>query len=481
MAKSKVDRFEIRTSSRRVFRRCLRKWGYSSALKMNLQRTGAETNINFWFGTAIHFAMEDYFGWNKFGDPRRAFKAYYKAFKPEDRPEGADDHYELGLAMLTYFLEWYPKHNNGMQFRTLWLDDADQAVEPNTPGARPAVEEEFTLDLGYRVIINAATGQIIKPWDCINDTIYDKDSFHPDWSVNNTLDAQTIEMNPHSTEYIMIHFVEKDGIGYNEEVTVRIVPICYHGTMDRIVVDTYGRWWILDYKTAKGADTRKLDTDDQISAYMWAAEQRFQHEFYGFIYLQLTKDVAKPPKRLKDGSLSVDKKQKTTYQLFKTEILKDYGEVSKAPSKVIDMLNHLADIEEPEGDRFIRWDFVTRNHAQKVATYNNIMAETKLMIDPELYLFPNPTRDCGWDCPYREICIATDQGRDDDAQSMLDANFEVRDDTLEHNHDDWKENITWPDENETIDKIDIEAEELVPKDLFNLILPEKYYDDNYEE
>lgn len=478
-----IERFEIRTSSRRVFRRCLRKWGYSSSLRMNLQRRGAETNINFWFGTSIHFAMEDYFGWNKFGDPRRAFKAYYKAFKPEDRPEGADEHYELGLAMLTYFLEWYPKHNKAMNFQTLWLDENDKEAKPFSPGARPAVEEEFTLDLGYRVIIDAKSGVILKQFNPEEDQLYLKDSYQADWAVNEPVETTYTQTAEPSTEYV--YLIKKSGIeghiGSVEDILVRVVPIAYHGTMDKLVVDDHGRWWVLDYKTAKGADTAKLDTDDQISAYMWAAEQRFQHKIYGFIYLQLTKDVAKPPKRLKDGSLSVDKKQKTTYALFKKELLDEFGEVNKAPNKMIEMLNHLADQEYPEGDRFIRWDFITRNDTQKLATYDNIMAETKLMLDMSMRLFPNPTRDCGWDCPYREICIATDQGRLDDAKSMLENTFEVRDDTLEHNHDDWTKDIVWPKEPLDPLVIDAEEEELVPKNIFNIILPEKYLTDNYED
>ena len=84
-----LSRFTIRTSDRRVFRRCLRKWGLQSSLKANLQRKGTEQNIHFWFGSAIHYAMEDYHGYNRFGDPRRAFKAYYNAFDPETLPEGA--------------------------------------------------------------------------------------------------------------------------------------------------------------------------------------------------------------------------------------------------------------------------------------------------------------------------------------------------------------------------------------------------------
>ena len=115
-----------------------------------------------------------------------------------------------------------------------------------------------------------------------------------------------------------------------------------------IVCDKYGRYWILDYKTAKGADTNKLDTDDQISAYLWAFEKWFGIKPYGFIYLQLTKEAVQEPKRLKNGELSVDKKQKTTYSLLKQEIIKDYGTVNAAPDKLIQFLNHMASIESPD-------------------------------------------------------------------------------------------------------------------------------------
>jgi len=479
-----VERYDIRTSSRRVFRRCLRKWGLQSSMRMGLQRKGAETNINFWFGTAIHFAMEDYFGYNKFGDPRRAFKAYYASFKTNDLPEGAEDHYELGLAMLTYFLEWYPKHNNDMQFKTLWFNEQDQAVDPGTPGARPAVEEAFLFDLGYKVLVNAVTGKMVKEWAPETDKLFNETEFIADASAP-ALPKEVIMTSDKTTVYQLLKVTEdKNELSYAfntntwETELVKIVPICYHGTMDKLVVDRFGRWWILDYKTAKGADTKKLETDDQISSYMWAAEQRYQHPFYGFVYLQLTKDVAKPPKRLKNMALSVDKKQKTTYYLFREEVLKDYGTIQKAPNAIVEMLNHLADMEEPEGDRFIRWDFVTRNDNQKRATYNNIMAETKMMITTDLFLYPNPTRDCGWDCPFRSICIAMDKG-EEDIQALIDMEFMVRDDTLEHNDDNWKDNIKWPEtplEAAAIDDVDLK-----PANIFNIELPEKYYNNTDEE
>lgn len=480
-----IDRYDIRTSSRRVFRRCLRKWGFQSSMRMGLERIGTETNINFWFGSAIHFAMEDYFGWNRFGDPRRAFKAYYGAFKPEDRPEGADDHYELGLGMLSYFLEWYPKHNSDMQFETLWFDENDRAVPPHTPGARPGVEQEFLFDLGYRVMVDVHTDKIVKEWDPKHDKLYLLEGYNFMGTGNTPIDPSTVEVGEGSRSYYYVEEKEDsespmfDLSGKSELHEVRIVPICYHGTMDRLCVDRFGNWWILDYKTAKGADTRKLDTDDQISAYMWAAEQRFQHPFKGFIYLQLTKEVAKEPRRLKDGSLSVDKKQKTTYTLFKEAVIQDYGSVQNAPNKMVDMLNHLAEQESAEGDRFIRWDLVTRNSHQKIVTYKNIMAETKMMIDVNQYLFPNPTRDCGWDCPFRHICIAMDEGMSkQEIDDMIGLEFQRRDDTLEHNDDDWKSKIKWPESEKDLAAIDNEFPDM--GETLNVILPDKYTEQSEE-
>ena len=433
-----VNRFDIRTSNRRVFRRCFRKWGFESAMRMNLTHKGVETNINFWFGSAIHFAMEDYFGYNRFGDPRLAFKAYYEVFPESDRPEGAAEYYDLGLAMLTYFIKWYPRHNNLYEFQTLWFNEKNEEVKPGTENSHPGVEQEFLLDLGYRVIIDSK-GDIIKRLDD-NDRLYRLDVFTTDRDLRK-VPVNEIELNK---EYEFLPLGEIPGYDDSYEV-VKIVPICYHGTMDRLVKDKLGRWWILDYKTAKSADTNKLDTDDQISAYMWAAEQKFHHKFYGFIYLQLTKTAVKMPRRLKNGSLSVDKKQLTTYSLFRQELIKDYGEVNKAPNKLIEALNNFAEMETPEGDRFIRWDLVTRNDNQKINTYQHIMDEVGLMLSPNLKLFPNPTRDCIWDCPYREVCIEMDKGNPDSVEELINMNFVKRSDTLEHNDDSWKANIKWPE------------------------------------
>lgn len=433
------SKFTIRTSDRRVFRRCLRKWDHMSSLRKNLKRRGTETNINFWFGSAIHFALEDYHGYNRFKDPRRALWAYYKAFKESEWPDGAELHYDLGMSMLSYYVTWYEKHNKDLEFRTPWLDANGQEVAPFTEGATPAVEQKFYFELPYQVVADRVTDEIYAVADEANLSRLVENEL-PQWS--GTSDEPTVE-----------YYWPVDDEGTLREV--HIVPIYYHGTMDRIVVDKYGRWWILDYKTAKGADTNKLETDDQISAYLWAAEKHFGRKIHGFIYLQLTKEAVQQPRRLKDGTLSTAKGQKTTYSLVRQAIIDDYGSVSAAPSKYVKFLNDMAMTEEPEGDRFIRWDYVYRNRGQIESTYEHILGELQLMLQQELYCFPTPTRDCIWDCPIRDMCIAMDK-KDDALVAKLMLDWEKRPRHEDGNADDWVANIPWPkDEQDLIPLEDI--------------------------
>ena len=418
-----ISHFTIRTSDRRTFRRCLRKWDFQSSLRGNWQYAGTEQNINFWFGSAIHFSMEDYHGENKFGDPRKAFWAYYQAFPANELPMGAEAYYELGMAMLSYYLTWYKRDNDVTGFETALVDpETRQLYDPHkvkkTNKMKYAVEQSFILPLNTYVAVDA-NGNIRKAFFDVQD--------------------------PSNISFT-----------YNG-IKCDIVPICYHGTMDKIVCDKYGRYWILDYKTAKGADTNKLDTDDQISAYLWAFEKWFGIKPYGFIYLQLTKEAVQEPKRLKNGELSVDKKQKTTYSLLKQEIIKDYGTVNAAPDKLIRFLNHMAAIESPEGDRFIRWDFVKRTPEQIKSTEEHIIGELRHMLWEDLYCYPTPTRDCIWDCPCRDLCLALDR-KDEVAVNEFMQNFEQRPRNEDGNLDPWRENIPWPEklaaEGKTVPELD---------------------------
>ncbi len=427
---SQRSKFTIRTSERRVFRRCLRKWSFQSSLKGNWKRSGTEQNINFWFGSAIHFALEDYHGENKFGDPRRAFWAYYQSFPKEEMPAAADGMYSLGISMLSYYLTWYNRHNSVSGYQTARVHkETHQLITADQWKLLPkeeqeqydyAVEQSFMLPLNYYVVVDVKTDEILEV-------------------IDNTKGDQVLPCAV-GEEY---DYADPNA-DLNVASRVKIVPICYHGTMDRIVVDKYGRFWVLDYKTAKGADTNKLETDDQISAYLWAFEKWYGFKPYGFVYLQLTKEAVQEPKRLKNKELSVDKRQKTTYSLVKQEIIADYGSVQAAPSKIIEFLNHMATLETPEGDRFIRWDHIKRSPEEIQSTEEHIYEELAQMLNPNLGYYISPTRDCIWDCPLRDWCLATER-KDNVAIEQFMKDYEKRPRDEDGNIEPWRENIPWPE------------------------------------
>lgn len=422
-----LSKFTVRTSDRRVFRRCLRKWDFQSSLRQNLTRAGSEQNINFWFGSGIHFCLEDYHGENRFEDPRRAYYAYHNAFPDDERPMGAENHYNLAMSMLTYYLTWMPRHNEQTGFETVWrMPDTYIPVPRGTPGAIPMDEISFITPLGVWAIVDIAEERIVGSI----------------WT-----DPQTGELSGDLLSGWDPHNPDQEYLFQNR--VVKCIEIFYHGTIDRIVQDKYGRYWLWDYKTAKSADTAKLATDDQVSAYLWAARKLFPFKIYGFVYLQLTKTKAVAPKRLKSGELSCDKRQSTTYSLYREALIEDYGEVNKAPSKMIETLNHLAANEQPEGDKFIRWDFVKRNDAQLDATERAIYGELRIMLDPNLYCYPSPTRDCSWDCPFRDACIAMDSGDQFGYDEVL-RGYEQRPHNQDGNIEEWRKNIQWTLEDGTL-------------------------------
>lgn len=445
------SKFTIRTSDRRLFRRCMRKWEFQSSLKKNLRRKGTEQNIHFFFGSAIHYAMEDFHGYNTYGDPRVAFDAYYNCFAEGDLPVFAEEHYNLGIGMLTYYLQWLERHNSEHQFETVWLRDREDgarvAVEPHSKDAYPLVEMSWSIPLGIDCIVNQETDKLLN--------IFRQNS--------ETARGYTDLAELYNAEsYYDISFQEYDKDAPGGLANAKIIPLMYHGTFDRIVKDAYGRWYILDYKTAKGADTNKLDTDDQISAYLWAARELLGKPLNGFIYLQLTKALAQEPKILTNGNLSKDKRQKTTYTLYKKALVQQFGSIGNVPNDYIETLNTFVEQETEEGDKFIRWDIVKRTEAELDATLRNIQAELRIMLLNGLTAYPSPTRDCIWDCPIRDICLSMD--RNEDVEKLL-LDWEERPRNEDGNIEPWRENL--PTTGTPLEEI-LKGKEYIPEVSINL-------------
>ena len=347
---------EIHTSDRYFFRRCRRRWNWSSPIKGHNLETKDSSIGPLWLGSGFHFALEDYHGYQRFNHPTEAFEAYVKAFRRAQLPDDWEELTELGLSMLSYYADiWLPKREH---FATLVLPDGSPAVEVS-------------------------------------------------WSIPIMYTAEGRE----------VHYV---------------------GTFDRVVVDSEGRLWVEDYKTAARFDAASLETDAQISAYTWAARQLYGPRVEGVLWIQFLKKQAKGPPVLQSGEFSQNKLQSTPYWLYRAALLEKFGEV---PQRYVEFLNSLAEQETADGDGFIKLFRVRRSPEHSQNLLAQIMHEVADMLDPGLPLYPNPTRDCAWDCPFRSPCLALDDGYDH--ESILLDNFQLR---TPMDHGGWRSRIIYPND-----------------------------------
>ena len=331
----------LHTTDRNAYRRCRRKWNLQSALKQNLCMKG-ELSPNLWFGTGFHFALEDYHGYNKFGDPAKAFKAYVNCFSKDELTLDCQALVDIGYGMIDHYInEWLPRRNN---HKTLIIDNIPQ-VEVESSIYIPELSEAFGL------------------------------------------------------------------------------PVIYQLKYDRVVTDMDGRFWIQDYKTAASFNVKKLETDPQVSAYCWAFPYIYGQVPAGMLYSQFKKAIAASPRILKNGNISTDKTQSTTYEKYLNALKEHYGNIT-FPPKNKEVLDTLLEQETPDSDAFIRWDKIARNEHHMKSEYQKILAEGYEMLNPKLAMYPNPTSDCNWDCDFFNVCLAQDDGSD--FKFMIEEDFEIR-------------------------------------------------------
>lgn len=369
----------IRTSDRIAFKQCRRKWGWSSHLKANLGPKHLAAPL--WFGSAIHYALEDYHGWNKFGRPAEAFKAYcistaqnYK----RDLPSDAQEHYELGIAMMDYYVDhWlgaYPRKPD----ETYWAED------PVTGKLEPQVEVNFEIP---------------------------------------------IPIEPGS---MLAVYLERLGVDV----------VLYRGTVDRVCVDEWGNLWVDEYKTAKMAQSTHFQTDPQVTTYVWACSLIYDRPVVGVIYHQFVKKFPEPPRRLSStGLLSTAANLVTSSTLYRQEMVAMYGDYMKAPSKIQAKLNELMGAENQDRDRYIIRERIHRNAAQCHHEYEKIRLELEDMLNPDLPLYPNPTRDCSRMCSFLTPCINMDDGSD--WESLLEQTYLPRDLDVDRL---WRKRLPSPEE-----------------------------------
>ena len=166
--------------------------------------------------------------------------------------------------------------------------------------------------------------------------------------------------------------------------------------------------------------------------------------------------------------------QSTTALKYRAALEKHYGDVRKAPAKMVECLNNLRMNEDVNGDKFIRWDLVQRSRAQKISTYEHIVAEVMDMVNIDRPLYPTPTRDCVWDCSFREACLLMEDKQEDALRQYLTTNFEPRKRDEDGEMDPWRASIRYPEGD--IDKLEPDWFPSTELDdiALNVILPDNY-------
>lgn len=324
-------RANIRTSGRTTFRRCRRKWNWSSDLRQNLDMF--ESAAPLWLGTGFHYALEDFHSSKHFATASDAFVGFAEAWRKTpglQLPEGWEEQRDLAVGMLDYYQQWL---KNRDPLKTYVLSGV------------PQVEVRFEIPL------------------------------------------------PFSNEF------------YDEAY--------YTGTLDRVSIDEHGRLWIVEYKTAKQFATGHFMTDQQITAYCWAASCIYDKPVAGVCYQQHKKVVPQEPEFLKSSRrFSVNKNQPTSHTLYRQALMNLYGSIERAPAENVAFLNDLVLGEGEDQDLFIRRDWVYRNEHQIQAEGEKILMELPEMLNQDLPLYPNPTRECVYDCSFNSACITMDDGGD---------------------------------------------------------------------
>lgn len=198
-------------------------------------------------------------------------------------------------------------------------------------------------------------------------------------------------------------------------------PVWYVGRIDGIVKDQYGQYWLLEHKTAATVDVDKLPLDEQCGSYIWAAQQIYGLELSGVIYNVIKKKLPTVPAALKKGGLSQNMSQDTTYAVYHQALIEHYGSSDEVPwDDYAPILKHLA----AKPNAFFTRVKVERNQYEIKDIGERIFYEWRDMASKDLVCYPNPTRDCMWDCDFRSVCLAMNDGSD--PQYMIDGLFKKR-------------------------------------------------------
>ena len=362
----KESYIRVHTSDTATFKRCRRRWDWTSPNRGNLRPKVQSQGINFnlAFGSIVHRALEKYYaGVYDINVAERQFTEDWQRLTERvqelnegfylENHEEFERHAQLGVGMLQHYA--YVYNTELEQFEVV------------------DTEHDFAVDTGLRAR-NPETGELVR--------------------------------------------------------------VMYCGRQDLIIRDKRtGKYGVMDHKTSSRHDDEdylvKLDMDEQVTRYMWAAELEAQQQDKPYtkidyvLYNILFKAYPKPPSITEKGGWPSLNRQteSTTAEMFMDTVRSkpEYTEWYRNSEKAQSYLQYLFD----EGsNRFLRRELVTRNSAELRACGERVLAECQDMLAADLRIYPNATGE--WyciKCPFRGPCLAANDGSD--VGYILETNYEA--------------------------------------------------------
>lgn len=219
------------------------------------------------------------------------------------------------------------------------------------------------------------------------------------------------------------------GQSYQSRAEWKGLPVTYGGRFDALMIDELGRYWIVDWKTARvlstgepGADDDYMWLDDQITSYCWAM-WTIGFPIAGFIYAELKKVAPAEPEPLSrpyKGRLYSTNKQSvtSTYEKYRTTVAENDA-IAYHNGLYDEFLEHL----KTESRFHLRHEIHRNEHELEEAGFN-IWQEACDIINPNLRVYPSAGRFNCRTCAFWEPCLGMNRG--EDYKYYLDTMFEKR-------------------------------------------------------
>ena len=386
---SKYDIIPLHNSDRGSFLRCRRFWDWSSPTRNNLSLRADifGVNVDLWFGTAVHWALEQYYKPGLSRNPVEAFTTYF----------------DICWRGGTVTSEWLDRVHD-LNPRPV-IDNPDlwiiRGLEDIIPDADGDVWDGLR-ELGINML--TFYKQYAEANDAFEVLVVEHDFSIPIWDYENDCILTATDLREHSPNY-----------GKKLEVHNR-------GRMDAIWSKPNGKLGVIDHKTSSRIDEdffEKLDTDEQVTSYLYAAE--VEATYYGLpyageameecIYNVLRKAFPQPPTVVRGGLFSIDRKAEScTYDMLTSWMQENDVTYESLPEKHQFYVDWL---QEVGAEQFIIRKQVRRNRHQLQAAGYTLYQQAMDMLAPDVRIYRNMSNDFKClGCQFRAPCLAKDDGGD---------------------------------------------------------------------